>query len=359
MRKDLIISAAIVGMLLSGAAMAQDLSYQVYGQAHVSTDLLNDGDESSVFVSSNNTRFGIKGKYKTDYEAFTVVFQYENNADFSGEKQKPSGISTRNSFAGLQGDWGQLIWGRHDTPVFLLGRVADFFSDRIGDTRNVARDFGAKWDERMHSMIMYTSPLISETVKLNLQHVPAEGRDDYGFFSGSAVYSQSGLTLGLAYELHGKGREAAYADSLYLADVGEAQNSSAIRAVAAYQEGNFKVAGMFQTISNVGGYEDISAMTYGLGFSYKLDSGLEPRAQYYMTDPNTDTDDDGASMLVLGLDYHLNKKARLYLAYAMMMNEDKAEYAPFAGGHGKNPGYGAADPGESPYGVSVGLIASW
>lgn len=356
MQKLLITAAMIACVTLSAAASAHELDYQIYGVAHVSTDLQNNGADSSLFVSSNNTRFGIRGTYATDYELFTVVFQHENSADFNGER---SGLSTRNSFAGLQGDWGRLIWGRHDTPFYSLGRTADLFGDCLGDARSVTGYFGYGWDLRMHSMLMYSTPQLADALKLHVQHVAEEGREDRMFLSASGVYQQGAVTIGLAYELHGKGWETAYSDSLYLADVGEAQDSGAFRAIAVYNAGGLKVAGLFQSISDVAGYDGASATTFGLGASYRLDSGVEPKAQVYVTDPNTDVDDDGATMVGVGLDYHLTKKSRLYLAYATMLNEDDAKFVPFRGGHGKNYGYGAAVSGESPYGISVGLIAGW
>ena len=346
---------AAVTMLLAGSTLAS-MHYQFYGRAHLSTDLQNNGDESSLFVSSNSTRFGVKGKYETDYEAFTVVFQYESNANFNGEGNNT--FSTRSSYAGLMGDWGRLIWGRHDTPLYTMGRSVDFFDSRIGELRNVTKYFGSGWDERPTSMIMYNTPLLGDAFKLNVQYVPEEGVDDSSFFSASGIYNKDGLMLGVGFETHGKALEDAYDDSDPDNILGE--SSTGLRAVASYKADAFKVAGLFQSLSNVFGLDDLSATTFGLGMSYRLDSGLEPKAQYYMLDyTNTGLDDFGASMLVVGVDLHLNKMATLYINYAMMMNEDHAGYVPFRGGHGKSYGYGAAELGESPYGVAVGLVANW
>ncbi len=351
-RKAQLMAIVAATFLIAAGAAAQD-HYQVYGQVHVSTDLQNNGDESSLFVSSNTTRFGIRGKFKTDVEQFTVVYQYENAADFSGER---SGLSARNSYAGLTGDWGRLIWGRHDTPVYTLGRAADLFDGRIGDLRNVTAGFGAGWDMRPNSMIMYSTPKLSEAFTLNAQYIAEEGRDDAMFFSASGVYEQGNLLIGLGFESHGKGWEPAYASEDEDVDP---QDSTGLRAVVRYRADGLTIAGLFQSISNVGGFEDVSATTMGAGIAYKLESGLEPKVQVYMMDPNTDVDDNGAMMVAVGVDYHLTAKARLYLAYAMMANEDNAGFSPFGGGHGKSYGYGAEELGESPYGISAGLVFNW
>jgi len=354
--KKLFATVLVLAALLAGTAVAGDMHYKVYGLAHVSTEMLNNGDESSIFVSSNNTRLGVKGKYETGSEYFTVVFQYESTADFNGESGNT--LSSRNSFAGVMGDWGTVIWGRHDTPMKLLGRKTDFFGDRIGDSRNATAYFGAGWDMRVTDMIMYKSPMLGDAFSLQLQYVPEEGMDDATLFGASAYYELEKFWIGVAFESHGAAWEPAYDDTDPDNVIGE--SSTGIRAGAMYQADGLSVAGLFQTLSNVGGVEDISSTTFGGGVAYELESGFEPKAQYYLFDPNTDADDDGGSMLVVGVDYHLNDKALLYLTYAMMMNEDAAYTTPFRGGHGQNYTWDGAERfGESPYGLAVGLIAWW
>ena len=66
MRKT-IPSILVLIVLLAGTAMAGDMHYKVYGKAHVSTEMLNNGDESSIFVSSNSSRVGVKGKCETGW----------------------------------------------------------------------------------------------------------------------------------------------------------------------------------------------------------------------------------------------------------------------------------------------------
>lgn len=355
MRK-LIPSILVLIVLLAGTAMAGDMHYKVYGKAHVSTEMLNNGDESSIFVSSNSTRFGVKGKYETGSEYFTVVFQYESFADFSGESN--NALSTRNSYAGVMGEWGTIMWGRHDTPMKTLGRKVDLFGDRIGDARNATAYFGAGWDMRVTDMIMYKSPTLGEALSFYLQYVPEEGMDDATLFSASAYYKLEKFWIGAAFESHGAAWEPAYDPSDPENIVGE--SSTNIRAAAQYMADGLTVSGLFQTISNVAGADGVSSTTFGGGVAYMLESGFEPKAQYYMFDPNTDQDDDGGAMLVVGCDYHLNDKALLYVTYAMMMNDDGAYTTPFRGGHKQNYVWNSTDAlGESPYGIAAGLIAKW
>ncbi len=347
--------------LLAGVAMAGDITYQVYGVAHVSTDLQNNGDESEIFVSSNTSRVGVKGSLDTDNDLFTVIFQYESQADFNNNGNEAAAWSNRNSFAGLKGNWGKLIWGRYDTPYKSIGRSIEFFPERIGDARN-ATSFDGNWDRRENNMIMYATPALGEMLVVTGQFVPDQGVEDGSLFSASAVYDKERIMAGVAFENHGKGLEDAYDPT----DPDASESSTGIRAVLKYKGDKFGAAGLFQTISNHGGYTDVSAQTIGLGANFLVTPVWDLKAQYYMTDPNTDVDNVGASQLTLGIDYILSAQARLYIAYATMMNEDDSNYFdPFHGGHGQSIALadtdepGSPDVGTSPYGVSVGLYVGW
>jgi predicted porin len=365
----------VMALMLTGAAMAGEMHYKVYGKAHVSMESLNNGEDSSFFISSNSTRLGVKGKYETEVEALTVIFQYESFADFNGEHG--NSLSSRNSYVGVMGNWGKVIWGRHDTPIKSLGRSVDFFGDRIGDGRNVTRfdinymddsDRPMGFDERVTDMIMYKTPKLAESVVVALQYMPEEGKDSYmSLFSGSAVYDKDAFMVGVGYEMHDKGYFG------YTGAEGDETDSSNIfRAVAGYTAEKFAVKGLFQTVSNIGGDKDISGTAFGLGASFMAAPAWELKGQYYMMDVSVDNvdpepEDLGNAMLALGVDFHLNKSALLYVAYAMSMNQDNAYNTPFRGGHGQDYRMAVATGddgnitrlGESPYGIAIGMIAKW
>ncbi len=383
-KKMILCLMVLAAILMSGSAIAGELSAKVYGKAHVSTESLNNGQDSSIFMSSNSTRLGVKGKYATDVEAFTVIFQYESAADFNGEQGNT--LSSRNSYAGLMGNWGKAIWGRHDSPVKTLGRKADFFGDRIGDARNVTRfdisyddEAGPKgFDERFNNMIMYVTPKLADAITVALQYVPEEGKDsNMSVFSGSAVYHKNALMVGVGYESHGKGYFG-YDAADDSAENQAIETSGVVRGVAGWAGEKFAVKGLFQSVSNVGGMKEVSGTAWGLGASFNASSAWVLRGQYYMMDYSVDKPegagddwaeptDIGNGMFALGVDYVLNEQALIYLAYAASMNQDNAYNTPFRGGHGQDyrMEYGMDDDGkvtrngESPYGIALGLIAKF
>jgi predicted porin len=365
--------------LMAGVTMAQDIAYQVYGAAHVSTDLQNNGDKSKVFVSSNVSRVGIKGSLDTDSDLFSVIFQYESQVDFNGNNNEKAAWCNRNSFAGLKGSWGKLIWGRHDTPFKILGRQVEFFAERVGDARNATQYYGYGWDNRPQNMIMYTTPVLGEMITIAGQYMAYQGLAQGELFSASATYDKNGLLAGVAVEGHGKGLEPYYTSYGRLTSVDREtaptpESSAGLRAAVRYKGEDFTVGGLWQSLINVGGKDGVSGMAYGIGAEYVIASAWNLKGQIYMLDPNTDAEKDGATMMTVGVDYVLSKQVRLYAAYATMANQDNSNsFIPYAAGHGQSFGLAntvhpvptdppAADPpdlGLSPSSVSVGLTVAW
>jgi hypothetical protein len=101
-----------------------------------------------------------------------------------------------------------LIWGRNDTPFKSIGRSIEYFPERIGDARNATTLTG--WDRRENNMMMYTTPVLGEMLKVAAQFVPDQGVEDGSLFSASAVYDKNAFMVGVGFENHGKGLDGAY-----------------------------------------------------------------------------------------------------------------------------------------------------
>lgn len=347
MSKKLIVPVLLI-MMAASAAMAGEMEYTIYGVYHVSTDLQNNGDDSSLYVASNTTRVGIKGYMPTDVEWLTVIWQFENQADFNNDIGV-NGWSSRNSFAGVKGEWGKLIWGRYDSPIKSVGRMVEFFPERIGDARNATAYFGKGWDNRYNRMFMYNTPKLGELFDIRVQVRPSNGTEKSAVISGAVFFEKDAFKVAAAYESKGKGMHHAVPDS--------AENSGGFRVSAKYGAERWGLGGLYQGLTNVNGVKDMSAMTWGVGGHFLATPMWDLKAQFYMFDPNTDMDNDASTMIAVGVDYVLTQKTRLYLVYGSVSNEDLASADPFRGGHGARNAVGTA--GETPYGVSVGLYGKF
>jgi predicted porin len=342
------LAALVAGAGLAAAApvMAQNVpNVTVYGRAHLSADVLDNGDDSGTNVSSNSSRLGFRAG--TDVaEGLHAFVQIETNVRFD---EGAGTWASRDSFVGLRGDFGQVRLGQFDTPLKAVRGKVDMFGDRIGDIRNLTRtstsggteaNIGNVFDERYRNGIHYRSPKFSDFT-FDLHYTPhnttgATVDNVRESWSTSLSYEVKGLYVGLAYETF------------------EGENDldpNAIRFGAYYDINNWRIAGMWQSASDVpGGDRNV----YGLGTSYKM-GDYTFRGQYYVAGDN-DFSDTGANMLVVGLDRNFGRALTLYVAYGMTDNDDNAAFRVSAGGRDTQL---AAIPGETSSGLSLGIVYSF
>jgi len=356
-------------ILVSGAALAGD-GYKVYGKLHTSIEMLNNSEDSQIRMANNSSRFGFKGS-KEIKEDCNFIWQFESSLNLA--QTGSDMLAKRNSFIGLSGNWGTFLYGIHDTPFKTVGRKATFFYDEIGDSRQTTMG----WDRRLQDVVVYASPNFSgfSFVGGYMLDQGAVGADEATTaYSVSAAYKEEGLYVGVAFEGLSKAFSAnTVSDTTYVLDAdgvtpvmfeitdtpdgtyGEVQTG--IRAGAKYDFGTFAVAGLFQTLSNVGGADGVSAQTFGLEAKFDVNEKYSVKGAFYMADPNTDTDDNEYSLLALGVDKKLTKKTYMYVQYAMIMNGDASSAAVGGPGHGASIGASAA--GESPTGISWGMATKF
>ncbi len=356
--KKMIALLVLATILVSGAALAED-AYKIYGKLHTSLDYMSDSEDSQIMMANNTSRFGFKGS-KELTEKLTFIWQFESAINLA---QKGSNtLVTRNSYLGLNGDWGTFLYGIHDTPFKTIGRKATFFYDELGDNRQTTMG----WDRRLQDVVVYASPDMSGfgVVLGYMLDQGVLGADEaMTAFSGSAAYSKDALYVGVAYEMLSKGFSETYADADDVMMYGDSSNG--IRATAKYDFGTFAVAGLFQTLSGQAlnetfdGFDDMTAQTFGLEAKFDFAEVYAVKAAYFMADPDTDTDDDDYALLALGVDRQLGQKTYTYLQYATVMNGDASMHGLSGGGNGHGSSIGASAAGESPMGISWGMVTKF
>src|SRR5215472_7832176 len=110
----------LAGAAFAPGAQAQFFNTTLYGVVNVDFELVNgrqpDGSNPTVNrVSSNSSRFGIRG---VDYlgAGNTAIFQIESNVFGDTGQNANNNIATRETYVGVQGDWGTLRTGKILTP---------------------------------------------------------------------------------------------------------------------------------------------------------------------------------------------------------------------------------------------------
>jgi predicted porin len=343
MKKKLL--ALSIGAALTAATVpAMSAELKISGRAHVSVDHFDNGAASDLNASSNSSRVRISGKHEVT-EGLTVMMQIESGIRID---EGSGSWASRDTFAGLKGDFGMVRIGQFDTPTKKVRSKTDMFGDRVGDARNITREGGVKFDERFKNSVGYTSPKFNG-LNFDVQHTAhndagnrstANLKDGESATSAALTYSANGLYASVAYEVQ----------SNVVAD----EDITATRVGLTYDIfKGFRVAGFYQDADSVASSAKAGKRsTMGVGAYYDLNSEYRLRGQYYVANDN-DTKDSGASLMAIGLDRKFGKDLTLYGVYAMTSNDDEASFPVASGGHDSKL---SSVKGKDASSISLGLI---
>ena len=130
--------AILAALSTSGQIMADT---KLFGKAHLSFGSVSEDsgtDNSSNAVSSHASRFGLKGTVDTDGDT-KVIYRFVWQVDMTDNaKASDDNIKSREQYAGLKGNWGQVRIGRDDSPYKKAGKKnVEHLSDTWADYNNI------------------------------------------------------------------------------------------------------------------------------------------------------------------------------------------------------------------------------
>src|SRR5690554_4801526 len=332
---------------LASYSHAEKPTLSVFGQVHVSVDYLDtDGKDEhgrdksgKANVSSNSSNIGVRGKYSFD-ENFTAIYQLDSSVNVADAEWELS----RNSFLGLEGNWGIVRVGTMDTPLKRLRSHTDFFPSQLGDARNIVHNAHGKPDRRFKNSIHYESPTLAGfTAKVHYSSNTDKGgtRDaDTKALSSSVEYTYKDFWVAVAHDNTGK----------------QTDSQQITRLASYYDFGVIRIAALYQHVKD----DNYSSDAYGGGARWMVAKkwGLKGQAYRYRdTDHKTKAD-----MLSLGVDYFYHKNLSFYLSSSYIKNSG-TQVTPFAAARSAKPAI--VTPGSppalthlaaEPFGVSLGAI---
>src|SRR3954469_5767156 len=248
MQKKLL-AIAVAGALAPAAAMAQS-TVEIYGRANIGLDSWQAtgttdptaGYKSRLRVFDFGSRLGFRVNESLGggMRAF-VVMETGVNIDSgsgngqSGQVNTSTGFwASRDSYAGIGGDWGDVRFGRQ-SPFYSNGIIMQAASNYINQAMDSAFSFAgplAQPSGRESNVVSYNSPTL-------------------GGFNASLSYGP-GASEGSAYTGTGQGKEQLYA------------------LTARYSGGPFRAQADIATRKDVGNIDkqDRNAWKVGLGWSY-------------------------------------------------------------------------------------------
>ncbi|GAA5214407.1 porin [Corallincola platygyrae] len=289
----------------------------VYGKinASVGSEDSLDTDGSETVVSSNASRFGIKGGVELT-DSLQAVYKLEWEVNVS-DQDKGNGsddnIKSRNQYVGLKGGWGEFQIGRNDTMLKKSQGKVDLFGDLDGDIKHLF-----KGENRLGDSVVYMTPKfngfyggVSVITEDNSKQKDEDGDETTGFslagMYGDAKFKKSDLFASLAYD-------------------SEVAGYDILRATAQYKWNDLKVGGMYQNQEKVEhDSEDYSG--YMFSVAYKINA-ITLEAQYQMMEMSDDVD---MTAMSVGAEYKLGKPTKVFAYYTLrdldedVLNEDSGE----------------------------------
>jgi predicted porin len=346
-----------VAAAAAAPAYAQLANFKLYGSLNLDWELIggkqSDGTNPTINrVSSNSSRFGLRG---VEYlgGGWNAIYQLESavQADTGG-----SALGTRETFAGLQGEWGTVKLGKFLTPYDdihpIFGNAPTLTTSVLSTAALWAQGPLTKgqggFDARLGNSIRYESP----TTNGFSGEFQYSTRDSSGNADGAAgdngdhaselrhanvlslggFYSNGPVELGMAYERNYKVRPIGKYDNAFSISGGYdfgAANSGL----------NVRLAGVYERLKydTLGG--DITRGFYGFSATVPAGGGLIYAFWGRANDGKGSAPDGtqvgalakgpgtGSEQWELSYTYNLSLRSLVYVGYVRIDNRANAAYS--------------------------------
>ena len=354
-------------------------------------------DPSRTRMTVGTTQLGFRG-YETLAPGLKLVWQLESA--FQIDQNTGPGLGARNSKVGLQGGWGEVLFGQWDSPYkfislpinpFRAGYVFDYTAimgntgmSVPGTTTQFTRAPGkpdAAFDRRNGNSIQYWTPVWGG-FSARLAWTVDEGRTTASattasikpqIWSFAAKYEVGNLAVAYGYEQHDDFFGLSALNGAAGSAPGSLTNTSSKdkgnKLTAMYRIGNTRITGAFEQLEYTNNDSAADAMrSYKRKAWYAL---VEQRfgagnssiwGSYGQADDGSCTRNGalgcvtsglGAKYYTLGYIYRFSKRTEVFAAYYKLDNKVSGTYSPF-------PFVGAVvAPGADTTGAGVGIIHYW
>ncbi|MCB2263247.1 MAG: porin [Candidatus Thiosymbion ectosymbiont of Robbea hypermnestra] len=351
-----LLSLAIAAATAAPTAVLADAT--LYGKAHVSIDYTD-----QYYTSGNSTvrhtgwglsrgqrnagsgnfsgrgnerasRIGVRGSedlgsgLKAIYQIeFGVPLANENDYDLNNGEQGT--IKMRNSYVGLQGDFGTFLIGRHDTPLKISTSKLDLFNDRMAD---YAGTLGFN-DVRADNTITYISPDFAggfqfaaaiipggtSQLSSDTQNLEADGLAEG--YSLAAIYKNGPWYGSVAYETQAKELSGTSNDP-------NEEDFETLRLGAGIRDWNgLYLTGLYEKQESVGFTKNNDADLWQIQAGYKFGNTMV-KGMYgqYDLDPNSGVRDNlDRDSWAIGIDHSFTKRTTLYALYTEVDTDNNAD----------------------------------
>jgi predicted porin len=283
--------------LLAVSARGHAAELEVYGKLNLTLQYSDEATQEEFELQNNSSRVGVRGEKQLN-TALKAIYQLEWGVNLDNEAGEDH-ITPRNQFVGLEGAFGTLKVGRHDTALKEAQGDFDLFNDLEGD---IGRALNG--ENRLKDYIGYTTPAIAKSFHVTVNIFP--GEDPESGENGLADKTSVSVT----YEA-----DAIYVAAAYDSDI-DGEDVDTARLVGGYTLGDVQLMLLYQRTDTPVGDDD------GVGVSVAWTLGkYVAKLQYltadiWRTESHSDPlDNRFESMLSLGIDRELGEDTRLFAFY--------------------------------------------
>jgi predicted porin len=284
---------ALVGC---GSTLAAE-ELDVYGRINLTLQNSDEAVEEQFELRNNSSRVGVKGE-KTFSARLKAIYQLEWGVNIDSETDDDI-FTPRNQFVGLEGAFGTIKVGRHDTALKQAQGDFDLFDDLEGD---IAGAFNG--ENRLKDYIGYTTPALGKSFHVTVNFFPGEdpATDNDGAADSSSV--------SLDYET-----ELVYVAIAHDQDIdGEGVETS--RLVGGYTFGPARLMLLYQQTD--AGMVDEDGFGASLAWTFGKNTAKVQylSADIWRADPQADPlENRYESLFSAGLDHELGADTRLFGFY--------------------------------------------
>ncbi len=331
-----VIALAVAAIM--AAPMAAQAGVEVYGKARLSVGFIGDdnattgSDDSSLAVTSHNSRLGFKGSEDLG-GGLKAVWQYERGIDL--DNQKTSGgssgdtITARNTFVGVAGGFGTVIAGINDTPYKTATGSLDPFVDSYGDYNIV---ISAANDIRFDNVIAYMSPdmegfsvALAYASDIANDDLPDTlSNDDKDAISMAGMYNNGPLYVSLAYQAIGNAG-------------GVGADSDAIKLGVGYKlPTNTNLGFVYESVGQDTTPTKVDQSNLYFSVSHPVMADTNVKFAYGKQGESMNGANDGGNLLAVGVSKNMTKNTELYALYSQMANDTNGTTGLSTGGGPKS-----------------------
>ena len=339
MNYKLLPAAIAAATVMASSANAGDIV--TYGKINLNyvqleQDQAGDTAQDNWELKTFSSRIGIKGSEELS-ENLKVIFKLEYEVQPDGDDNGSTEFKGRNSYIGLQGDWGTIIAGEHDTPLKMSGKPVDVFNDYYyGDI-----SYSIAGENRESDIVMYKTPDMGGFAA-TIAVMPGEdsGADDANDDDGFADHISAALTY--------------QADNFYaaLAVDDNVNGLDTVRLSGSYQLGNLKLGALRQESEAADSDNEIKVKgaigdvltnfvsdideqeSFVISAAYTVDQWTL-KAQIVEATSEGSNNELDSSAITIGVDYKLSERTKLY-SYYSELTVDKEEAIGLSGDYEYN-----------------------